>query len=246
MATPHRLRAATRATFATFAFLAVAATAHAAGGARAGDGEARHVSRAHARPRGGPAPVSGPFLSTGFASPAWLVLRLAGFARRPGTDAPQVVLAREEGRRVCTLPVRDAGCGLYLRVKGRVQFERLAIGFGDGREQEVDAFGLERGDGTFELAGFGENRDVAWVRLVLRARSPGPGCAYCSVAERVPWRSTAGRCSLRATNHRERSPASRPRATPRHLPAFAFGGSGHEVGRPAGRLGTGRPTAAAA
>ena len=61
--------------------------------------------------------------------------------------------------------------GVFVHVSGEVEFERADIGFADGSVQSVDAFGVNRDSGLFELASFPAARPVEWVRLVLRARS---------------------------------------------------------------------------
>lgn len=124
------------------------------------------------RPRRGEAPTTGgSFLSTGYARPAWLVLKLARFFHRPGRGTG-LALERDEGRRVCEFPIGEQASGVFVRVSGRVEFERAMIGFADGRVESVEAFGLERRSGLFQLASFEDVHAVDWVRLVLRARSP--------------------------------------------------------------------------
>lgn len=113
----------------------------------------------------------GSFLSTGYARPVWFVMRLAGFFRGPSPRADDVALTRDEGRRVCTYPIRERVSGVFVRVSGSVQFERALIGFADGRVQAVNAFGLERSNGLFCLAEVAREDTVDWVRLVVRARS---------------------------------------------------------------------------
>ena len=124
------------------------------------------------RPRRGEAPTSaGTFLSTGYARPVWLFVKLAGFFRRGG-NGDGLALSRDDGRRVCEFPIGEPAAGLFVRVKGRVEFERAMIGFADGRIENVEAFGLERTSGVFQLAGPSGDASVEWVRLVLRARTP--------------------------------------------------------------------------
>lgn len=85
-----------------------------------------------------------------------------------GTDQ---TVSRVRGRQVLEFPVDEQALGLFLDVKGEVEFERVVIGFADGEVRQVDAFGLQRADGLFELTRFDRMRAVESVHVVLLARS---------------------------------------------------------------------------
>jgi hypothetical protein len=118
-----------------------------------------------------------PVVSSGLAMVARLARpagRIAGLWRfafaRPAL-VHSADIARDSGRRVVYFPIGEPAGGLFVRVAGRVEFERAIVGFADGSTAAVDAFGLERRSGTYRLVQFDEDRPVDWVRLVLRARS---------------------------------------------------------------------------
>lgn len=92
-----------------------------------------------------------------------------GMGREPLDDRP--IVTRGQGRRVLAFAVREAAPGVFVHVTGEVEFERADIGFADGSVQSVEAYGVERDSGLYELASFPAARPIAWVRLVLRARS---------------------------------------------------------------------------
>ena len=58
-----------------------------------------------------------------------------------------------------------------MHVTGEVEFERADIGFSDGSVQSVDAYGLDRDTGLYELASFKSARNIECVRLIVRSRS---------------------------------------------------------------------------
>ena len=92
-----------------------------------------------------------------------------GLGHKPHDD--RAVVTRKEGRRVLDFAVREEAPRLFVHVTGEVEFERADIGFADGSVQSVDAYGVDRDSGLYELASFPATRSIAWVRLVLRARS---------------------------------------------------------------------------
>jgi hypothetical protein len=85
-------------------------------------------------------------------------------------DTRQVV-TRERGRQVLEFPVSEQASGLFLNVSGEVEFERVIVSFANGEQDHLDAFGVQRADGVFEVAAFEDARDVSSVKVVLRARS---------------------------------------------------------------------------
>ena len=92
-----------------------------------------------------------------------------GFGSRIADDRTRV--SRDQGRQVLNFAVREFSPGVFVYVSGEIEFERADIGFADGSVESVDAFGVDRDSGLYELANFGNARSIDWVRLVLRARS---------------------------------------------------------------------------
>jgi len=107
----------------------------------------------------------------GLASP---VLRLLGLIGVP-VEAPKlphsIALARSREAREVVFPVDDDGLGVYLEVRGRVEFERAQVRMADGAEREIDLRGAARGNGLYELCAFGGTTRVEAVRTWMRARS---------------------------------------------------------------------------
>jgi hypothetical protein len=99
------------------------------------------------------------------------MVKLLGLPRLHRASALSSDVASEEGRRVLYFPIGETAAGLFVKVKGSVEFERALIGNADGSVDNVDAYGVSRESGLFELANFENDRQVQWVRLVLRARS---------------------------------------------------------------------------
>jgi hypothetical protein len=98
-------------------------------------------------------------------------------ARRPAGG--HAVLRREQGRQVLSFPIHEPVPRLYVHISGRVEFERADIGFADGTIESIDAFGVDRDSGLYELASYETARPVASVRLVLRARSRSARIGIC-------------------------------------------------------------------
>ena len=111
------------------------------------------------------------YLASRLEDGAVLSLRLLRFGFGGRLPDDRAMLMRDQGRRVLNFPVRESAPGLFVHVSGEVEFERVDIGFADGSIENVDAFGVDRDSGLYELARFGNARSVDWVRLVLRARS---------------------------------------------------------------------------
>lgn len=105
------------------------------------------------------------------AGPMGWAFHLASFVLTPRGPKLSESIMRDDGRRVLDFPIGEEAAGLFIRISGRVEFERADIGFPDGSVQSVDAYGLNRDTGTYALADFDNTRPVSWLRLVLRARS---------------------------------------------------------------------------
>jgi hypothetical protein len=105
------------------------------------------------------------------AGPMGWAFHLASFVVAPRGPKLSESIAREDGRRILSFPIGESAAGLFVRISGRVEFERADIGFPDGSVQSVDAYGLHRDSGTYALADFDNDRAVSWVRLIVRARS---------------------------------------------------------------------------
>ncbi len=103
--------------------------------------------------------------SAGYALP------VLAFALPFHVRATSEPLRREQGRRVLSFPIREGASHLFVRISGRVEFERADILYPDGIVESVDAFGLARDSGVYALADFDRERTVESVRLVMRARS---------------------------------------------------------------------------
>jgi hypothetical protein len=105
------------------------------------------------------------------AMPARTMFRLFGLPKLHHPADLGADLVRDDGRQVLYFPIGESAAGLFVQVSGSVEFERALIGNADGTVENVDAFGVSRENGLFELAGFDNDRQVQWVRLILRARS---------------------------------------------------------------------------
>ncbi len=68
--------------------------------------------------------------------------------------------------------------GCFLRVRGRIEFDRAEVLFADGDLRELALRGARRGNGVYELTNWDEPRDVVCVRLRARACS---GTARCEL-----------------------------------------------------------------
>ncbi len=106
-------------------------------------------------------------------------LRLLRFPLTRRVHDERRVVERAQGRQVLTFPIREPAPLLFVNISGRVQFERADIGFADGAVESVDAYGLDRGTGLYELARYERARSVEFVRLVLRARSRQARVGIC-------------------------------------------------------------------
>jgi hypothetical protein len=99
----------------------------------------------------------------------------APFARWFHSAPPPAVqtqnLGLEEGWRPIGFSVGEPVSGLYLRVWGRVQFDRAEIVFRDGELEVVDLRQCVRSGGLYVLTEFDARREVMGVRMVVRARS---------------------------------------------------------------------------
>jgi hypothetical protein len=103
------------------------------------------------------------------------VLRLLAVFGVPVQDPAPLpnseALERNEGWRALEIPVRDEGLGVYLEVKGRVEFDSGTIQLADGSASTIAMHGVSRGNGLYQLADFGGTRTVEAVTLHVRARS---------------------------------------------------------------------------
>jgi hypothetical protein len=80
-------------------------------------------------------------------------------------------LERGQGWRVVEFPVRDAGLGVYLEVRGRIEFESAEVRMADGSRRPLALAHTTRGRGLYLLADFGRMDAVDLVLLRARARS---------------------------------------------------------------------------
>lgn len=133
------------------------------------------VSRADAAKLSSDASAT-PRLDTGGATvlvaPVLWVLGALGVPVQDPAPLPNsLTIARDEGGRRLEFPLRDEGLGVYLEVKGRVQFEAAQIRLADGSVRTIPLGHAVRGSGLYELAGFGCTTGVDAVVLSARARS---------------------------------------------------------------------------
>ncbi|HTO92686.1 MAG TPA: hypothetical protein VMJ70_16260 [Candidatus Sulfotelmatobacter sp.] len=119
------------------------------------------------------APTVAPGGSAGvpLGAPFGWAFRLAHIGLTPRGPGNSERVRLDQGRRILEFPVGESALGLFVKVSGRVEFERADIAFADGSLKSVDAFGMQRSSGLYSLADFDHDREVSWVRLVLRARS---------------------------------------------------------------------------
>jgi hypothetical protein len=84
---------------------------------------------------------------------------------------PQELEARlDTDRSIVEFDVDEPVVGLYLEVRGKVEFERVDVECSDGERLSVDAFGQQRSTGLYELVRFKEVRAVRSVRLIGRGQ----------------------------------------------------------------------------
>ena len=81
-------------------------------------------------------------------------------------------LTRREEWVDASLPVRNTGDALFLRVDGRAQLDFAEVHFGNGNAQVVDFHETLLDPGVYSLLDFADGRRVESVRLVARARTP--------------------------------------------------------------------------
>ena len=105
---------------------------------------------------------------------SWLA---APFAWLASSDSPICTdgLCRELERRNGWLrlgyDLRDVGNGVYLEVRGKVQFRSAEIVYMDGGLTRLDLAYSKRSNGFYELREFDDQREVMVVRLLARAVS---------------------------------------------------------------------------
>jgi hypothetical protein len=121
------------------------------------------------RPDAPPAPVDGAFALT---APVLRLLAIFGVPVQVPAPLPNSFeLEHAEGWRDVEFPLADRGTGAYLETRGRLEFDRAVLRFGDGGERDVDLSGVSRGNGLYELLAFDAERSVASVTVRARARS---------------------------------------------------------------------------
>ena len=94
-----------------------------------------------------------------------------GFQAEPPPAVLTQTFGLEEGWRPIGFSVGEKVSGLYLRVWGRVQFDRAEIVYADGGLEPVDLRQCVRGGGLYVLTEFDDRREVLGVRMIVRARS---------------------------------------------------------------------------
>lgn len=110
---------------------------------------------------------------------SWSWLR-APFAWLAGSEPEPFVcdgpacraLEQRDGFRTYAFDAPDHGMGLYVDLRGSVQFRSAEIEFTDGQTDRLDLQYAIRRDGIFELRDFGRERDVLRVTLLVRSVSP--------------------------------------------------------------------------
>jgi hypothetical protein len=81
-------------------------------------------------------------------------------------------LQKYEGWTEVTLEVNDRGEKLYLELTGRTQIDWAEVVFGNGQAEVVDFNSGTFQRGIYSLLDFRDGRQVRYVRLVARAKSP--------------------------------------------------------------------------
>lgn len=83
------------------------------------------------------------------------------------------VLRRNEDWVDSSLPVKNHGYRLFIRLDNRAQIDFAEVHFGNGQAQVVDfRENVTMESGTYSLLDFPEGRNVEYVRVVARARAP--------------------------------------------------------------------------
>lgn len=81
-------------------------------------------------------------------------------------------LQKSEGWTEVTLEVNDRGDKLYLELTGRTQLDWAEVVFGNGQAEVVDFNAGTHRPGIYSLLDFRDGRQVRYVRLLARAKSP--------------------------------------------------------------------------
>jgi hypothetical protein len=101
----------------------------------------------------------------------WVLGALGVPVQAPAPLPNSLALTREQGEQRLEFPVHDAGLGVYLEVRGRVQFEQAQIRLADGSLRTIPLGHAARGGGLYELSRFDGPTGVDAVVLSARARS---------------------------------------------------------------------------
>lgn len=76
----------------------------------------------------------------------------------------------DRARSIVEFDVDQPVVGLFLEVRGKVEFERIDVECTDGRRFSVNTFGEQRSTGLYELVRFEADRSIHSVRLIGRAK----------------------------------------------------------------------------
>ena len=95
---------------------------------------------------------------------------------RSGNAPPEQRLEASLGWRTIGFATHVSARGCFLRVQGRIEFDRAQVLFADGDLRELELRSARRGNGIYELTSWDEPRDVVCVRLRARACSDEARC----------------------------------------------------------------------
>ncbi len=103
---------------------------------------------------------------------AWLGAALTLPFRTPHPLPNSRPLEAGESWSDLVFPVGEDARGLYVEIRGRVEFERAEVRFADGSLRSIDLADAVRTRGLFELVRFERATAVTDVRLRARALAP--------------------------------------------------------------------------
>lgn len=119
-----------------------------------------------------PSGAGGSHWSWGLLRLPLLSFHMRAKAKKEAESAPQeqALVSSQDWRTVgFAMPMRGRGC--YVKIAGTAEFDRAEVVFADGELRALDLGGARRGKGLYELMMWDEPREIACVRMRVRACS---------------------------------------------------------------------------